>query len=301
MFATPLFFLLSGLCIHLPNIKYLKDGKPLPFTAYLKRRFLRIYPPYLFAFAISISVNYLLVKSYAVNTGDLLFHLFLIQGFSNKYFNSINLVLWTISVEFALYLLYPLFYYLRLKTSLTKALGIVFIVSTVSIATIQYFSLNTTVALFFVFNLWFSWCCGAFIAENMATAPNKLKQPVHLLLYGAVVAAYFLLRPFPIAQYPFVILIWAGPLVLLLHLEDRLSQNKSAIVKLLTALGLSSYSLYLLHQPLIALKNFLAHLLPPAFQMAGLIIGIFVIPIITWLSYLFIEKRFMRKKTAALR
>src|ERR1700750_3442775 len=59
-YAVPLFFLLSGFCIHLPNIKYLRDNQSLPVKEYIKRRFLRIYPPYLVALIVSLLINYLI-------------------------------------------------------------------------------------------------------------------------------------------------------------------------------------------------------------------------------------------------
>jgi peptidoglycan/LPS O-acetylase OafA/YrhL len=44
LYAVPLFFLLSGYCIHLSNLKYIQLNKPLPLARYYKRRFFRIYP-----------------------------------------------------------------------------------------------------------------------------------------------------------------------------------------------------------------------------------------------------------------
>src|SRR5476649_1859072 len=46
-YAVPLFFLISGYCIHWSNIKYLKAKRSLPLKEYYVRRFLRIYPAYL--------------------------------------------------------------------------------------------------------------------------------------------------------------------------------------------------------------------------------------------------------------
>src|SRR5579864_3526613 len=56
-YCVPLFFLISGYCIHISNLKYLKTNTPLPLKQYYIRRFLRIYPPYLFALLFSIAVN----------------------------------------------------------------------------------------------------------------------------------------------------------------------------------------------------------------------------------------------------
>src|SRR5476649_2570770 len=59
-YAVPLFFLISGYCIHASNIKYVKANQSLPLKEYYKRRFLRIYPPYFVALLFAIGVNYLM-------------------------------------------------------------------------------------------------------------------------------------------------------------------------------------------------------------------------------------------------
>lgn len=113
VYAVPLFFLISGYCIHLSNIKYLKNNQALPLKEYYRRRFLRIYPPYLAAFVFSIVVIFITYPNASIGKTDLFAHIFLLQGFTVPYFNTINVVLWTISVEMAFYILYPVFYYLR--------------------------------------------------------------------------------------------------------------------------------------------------------------------------------------------
>jgi peptidoglycan/LPS O-acetylase OafA/YrhL len=68
---------------------------------------------------------------------------------------------------------------------------------------------------------------------------------------------------------------------------------------MLASIGLSSYSLYLLHDPLISLKNFLSHkYLATPLQPFGVFIGILIIPLIAWFSYVYIEKEFMNRKPA---
>lgn len=147
IYAVPLFFLISGYCIHASNIKYIKANRSLPLIEYYKRRFLRIYPPY-------------------------------------------------------------------------------------------------------------------FVA----------------LLFN--------------------VLIWTAPMLFLLSREDWLRKRKNLwVIKIATAIGLSSYSLYLMHEPLIALKNFTVHkYFPNKFQPAGVLTGIFIIPVMTWFSYYYIEKPFISKK-----
>lgn len=303
-FAVPLFFLISGYCIHLSNLKYIAEHKQLPLKEYYRRRFLRIYPPYLVALAFTIIVNYLTYKNLPSLT-DILIHIFVLQGFTIPYFNTINLVLWTISIEIAFYLIYPVFYYIRLKYSLNKALLFSLLISCISIS---YFLTKETLSLpqyYCVFNLWFAWCCGAYLADKAVSNAAGLKKPIFIVLYLVIAAAFLTIRFIPnklhIIYYQLNILIWMGPLVFITSKDGWLIKHYSLFTKIIAGIGLSSYSLYLLHEPLIALKNFLGHrFLPTNLQLAGITIGIIIIPIICWYSFKFIEKPFtVRKKNVA--
>jgi len=301
-YAVPLFFLISGYCIHASNIKYIKANVALPLKEYYLRRFLRIYPPYLFALLFALGINYIASGTYKPSLTDFIVHLFSLQGFTVPYFNSINVVLWTISVELAFYAIYPLFYYVRFKYNLNYALLLTLIVSCISIA---YFQINGSINIaqrFCVFNLWFAWCCGAFLADKKMLNHGDLKQPVYLVLYFVVLVIFAGLKYFPnglfIISDQFSILLWAAPMMFIISKEDWLRQHKNTwVIRIGAAIGLSSYSLYLLHEPLIYLKNFAAHkYLPASLQFPGLILGIFIIPVITWYSFQFIEKPFISRK-----
>jgi len=302
LYAVPLFFLISGYCIHLSNIKYIKAGQKLPLVDYYKRRMLRLYPAYFVAILFSLAVTNIVEHTLLVSKADLFIHFFLLQGFTIYYFNGLNVVLWTISIEVALYILYPLFYYIRSKFSLNQALIFTFIVSCISIA---YFSAQSTIELYqryFVTNMWFAWCCGALLADKKILNESGLKKPVYKIIYAVILVTFIFLRIFDfpklaIIDYQIKILFWTAPLLFVLSGEKWFSRQNSIFIKLLKWLGVSSYSLYLFHEPLIELKNFLAHeFLPVKLQPVGIIIGFLVIPTITYLSYKYIEKPFMSKK-----
>lgn len=303
-FAVPLFFLISGYCIHLSNVKHLANGNNLPLKEYYKRRFLRIYPPYLAALLFSIVVNYF-TYNYLPSTSDILVHAFVLQGFTIPYFNTINLVLWTISIEIAFYLIYPVFYYIRLKSGLIKALSFALLVSSLSIG---YFSTLGALSLpqyYCVFNIWFAWCCGSFLADKSTFNPAELKKPIYILIYFSIVTAFVAIHLIPnnlyIIGYQLNILIWIGPFVYITAKEAWLIKHYRILTKVITAIGLSSYSLYLLHEPLIALKNYLGHrFLPANLQFAGITVGAVLVPVIAWYSFKYIEKPFtVRKKNVA--
>jgi peptidoglycan/LPS O-acetylase OafA/YrhL len=301
VYAVPLFFLISGYCIHLSNIKYLKNNQALPLKEYYRRRFLRIYPPYLTALVFSIAVNFITDPNASVGTADLFAHIFLLQGFTVAYFNTINVVLWTISVEMAFYILYPVFYYLRSRFSLNHALLFSLSISCISIL---FFSIKGSMSnpeRFCVFNIWFAWCSGAFLADKVVFDPSSLKKPVYVTLYCMIAAGFIALKLFPqpwlaALDYQFDILIWAAPMIIIISNEKWFANNRSIVLKLFSTIGLSSYSLYLFHEPLIALKNYLAHaILPLKIQPAGMLLGFLLIPLITWFGFLYIEKPFLAR------
>jgi peptidoglycan/LPS O-acetylase OafA/YrhL len=300
-YAVPLFFLISGYCIHLSNIKHIKAGQRLPLKEYFNRRFFRIYPPYLVALILSIAVNRITHYTEPINKTDFWVHLFLLQGFTADYFNNINPVLWTISVEMALYILYPVFYYLRLNLSLNYALAVVLLISMVSIAFFTIKGNTNNAQNYCVFNIWFAWCCGAYLADKKILDEAYLKKHVFKFIYSLILVMFFLftfyLPGFVIITYQLNILLWTAPLLFIINQEKWLSKQGSVLFRIIAMIGLSSYSLYLFHDPLIALKNFLAHhFLSPQFQLAAMTIGILIIPVITWYSYLYIEKPFIKKQ-----
>lgn len=306
LYAVPLFFLISGYCIHLSNIKWLKANRRLPLGDYLKRRFLRIYPPYLIALLLSIFVDYIVNPKFIMDTEDIWSHVFLLQGFSVAYFNSINVVLWTISVEFAFYLFYPFFYFLRHRYGLNRAMIFAAMVSACSIAILTVRGNLSLPQRYCALNIWFAWCCGAYLADKITLGQlRELSRPLYLIAYGAILLGFICFKIFPLAgfiivEYQLDILVWTAPLVFLISREGWLEGKHYFIKKIMAAIGLSSYSLYLLHEPLIALKNFLAHkYLPPALQPAGVFTGILIIPAIAWFGYRYIEKPFMVKKRSS--
>jgi peptidoglycan/LPS O-acetylase OafA/YrhL len=302
-YAVPLFFLISGYCIHASNIKYLASNSALPLKDYYLRRFLRIYPAFFVALLFAIAVNYLQQPPIHIAVLDAVAHLFLLQGFTAAYFNTINTVLWTVSIEMAFYLIYPLFYQIRFKYHLNYALGFTFLVSLISIAYFEFsYQIISLPQRFFVLNLWFAWCCGAFLADKKLLGPDDLRKNIYKILYSVIIIAFVYLNIYPDKQGElfdqFNILIWAGPVLFILSKENFLRQKQHLwIVKVVAAIGLSSYSLYLLHVPLIFVKNYLANkYLPGKFQLVAEFAGLLIIPFVAWCSYNYFEKPFLPRK-----
>ena len=302
--AVPFFFLISGYCIHFSYLNYIKSDTKFSLFAYYKRRFFRIYPPYISALIITVILNRAGNFRQFPSFLNSLVHLFCLQGFTWKYFLGINLVLWTISVEIAFYLIYPVFFYVRKKYSLNAAMCFSFIISAI---TISFFILTKNFAApqFYCFsNIWFSWCCGAFLADKLYFNSKSLNNWQSLVTYLVIFIAFlaftslhaFYISAIGLIGYQLKILIWTGPLIFLISKEQWLQKQNSVIINTIRAIGISSYSLYLLHEPLIIFKNFVVNAyLSPKIRIVGFIIGIIMIPALTWLHYYYIEKPFLTK------
>ena len=102
------FICLSGFVLPLPVLKGNFD-----IGSFAKKRFLRIYPPYIaglaFSLLMALSSRWLYEGSHttAVSAGSLLTHTLLVHNFT-KYITSLNGTHWTVAVEVQIYVLFAL-------------------------------------------------------------------------------------------------------------------------------------------------------------------------------------------------
>src|SRR5687768_13835680 len=135
--GVPLFLVISGFCIHLAVARRARQDQKasVDWAQFWKRRFYRLYPPYLAAIAFSMAA-YLLVSTFGrIRPGlemdspwiDLASHLLLIQNilpaFSDGLFNP---AFWTLALEEQLYALFALLLILRRRKSIFAVLAIAF-------------------------------------------------------------------------------------------------------------------------------------------------------------------------------
>ncbi len=136
--AVAAFIVISGFCLQL-SLFNKGDGRLTDLKRFAKRRCWRILPPYYACLALSLIIaltvttrQFNLIHSdpvkLAANTGALpygqylpvtsdnvLAHVFMVQNFSPAWMYKINGVLWSISIEFQLYFLFPLFVWLMFR------------------------------------------------------------------------------------------------------------------------------------------------------------------------------------------
>lgn len=116
-FAVAAFIVLSGFCLQM-SLYHRGDGRISDLGTFLKRRCWRILPPYYACLALSLVVCYTVTQHQEglpwsqylpVTTENVLAHVFMVHNLSRDWMYKINGVLWSISIEFQLYFLFPLF------------------------------------------------------------------------------------------------------------------------------------------------------------------------------------------------
>lgn len=103
------FIFISGFGLYLSHLKH-----PLPFVSYIKKRFLKVYMPYIFTVTF-VAILCLFIPIHTVSWGKYFSHLLLYKMFSEKYIGTFGYHFWFISVIFELYLVFPLLVILKKK------------------------------------------------------------------------------------------------------------------------------------------------------------------------------------------
>ena len=248
--GVPLFFVISGFCIH---FSVLRRRQAFQAKDFYWRRFLRIYPAYFAALAVfSLLGAFKILNS--LNLKMFLAHLFLVHNlFNHQILYSINAAFWSLAVECQFYLVYPLLLCVPrswgLKACLFFALLIVLfeqVFSSLSPAfthfTQDQFCIGTTLGT------WCTWILGACLAEAYVRRECFFRQRVLWII--ASLALFIVGRSFPfIFEFRFLLDALFCAVLLEIYLASR--QPLNLLERLLVPVGLVSYSIYLWHQPLI--------------------------------------------------
>lgn len=136
-YGIPLFFIISGFLLTASLVSILKNKHCSYIRAssiFLEKRFLRIYPAYLVS--LIISAIYLHASLF-----DFLVHFFNVHNLVDGYNRSINVVYWTLAVEFQWYILAPLFILFFVKNN--RQLQVIILLA---------FLLSSIVLRFYFFN-----------------------------------------------------------------------------------------------------------------------------------------------------
>ncbi len=248
--GVAVFFVVSGFCIHL---SFETQGQR--WRDFFIRRFFRIYPAYAAALIFCI----LLIDCHSgfyPAWGQWLTHLFLVHNATPYTFFGINGSFWSLAIEAQLYLLYPVLLFFVTRLGWPKAImlvaGMELLIRTASAAGIP----ASTMLSNSPFAYWFSWGIGAYLADAVL---KKQRLPFLKISpwwpLGIGIASYFV-KPL----YPFFFLLFALTTVCVLaRILNRAHASPSIPsfpFRMLKRIGLISYSIYLLHEPLLNIYSY---------------------------------------------
>ena len=287
--GVAVFFVLSGFVMALTAHKVKFDvTNALKFIA---RRLTRLAPPYYFA--IFFALIFIFIKSKALHltyiapiASDLIKHAFFVQDMLNV--PQVNVVFWTLCIEVQFYIAFALLVWLadslerKLKISNARNMTII-----VMCLTALLWPLNIVSTIFWTggfIGFWYSFLAGVIICWGWLNKGFLLKAAIAycaiLLIIGLVYNADFTIA----AAITASLLLLAGSL-------DKMHVWLNWAF--LQWLGLISYSLYLLHNPVtgasanIARKIFSNGLFADVFSM---LISILACLLAAYISFLIVER-----------
>ena len=267
--GVTLFFVVSGFCIHWPqarnNARTGMDG--LSLRDFVWRRFWRLYPPYFASLVFSslaLGIFPLLLaitRAQTMNWG----HVFALKDaainaiFLQQIFPSslgFNGVYWTLVYEVQFYLFYPLLLWAMRRSGKTVMLVILLGCELLYTGWVRDFHWLHSIPCFFL-GRYFEWYLGMYAAELVACSTT---HPSHLtkVLVAAGGLALGIVTTFSTWLWPLRDLCLSigcfGVLIIAATGSSSAggySSVSACVVRILAGVGLYSYSLYLIHVPVI--------------------------------------------------
>lgn len=281
-YAVQIFIVLSGFSLMLPVARSLEGRLRRGAFGFWMQRARRILPPYYMSLCLAALLAVLIP---AMNRpqhlywdgalpiferGVVLSHLFLVHNSGGSWYFKINPPLWTIAVEWQIYFLFPILVFLwrKLGSAVTLALGLIFGIVQVFLRTWHY-------------PLSDFWLVGLFTMGMIAAAIGFSRHPAErrwlarmpwkglaLLFFVSFVVLNMLAAwGVPLGDLRWLIESLCGAVVaclLVVGIELESSSPSSWLLRILEApalvnMGHFSYSLYLIHVPILAVVALICH------------------------------------------
>ncbi|WP_179400801.1 acyltransferase family protein [Burkholderia guangdongensis] len=249
--GVPIFFVISGYCIHRnAALKLAADpAYRLDAPNFWARRFVRIYPVLLAALLLTLALDAISLqfapvshKIRDIGVTAFLVNLFSLQGVAGYTYGS-NGALWTLSLEIQFYAIYPLLFAARKRFGMPAVLATVALVNVVSAWVLERHDLQ------FFTSYWLSWTIGALIADVRAQRPGAAGAVSRGWYAAAAVLLAAGCGAFHFGQYG-AFQLWAAGFACFLYRALAQPPRMNAPMRVFGWFGDFSYSLYLVHLPL---------------------------------------------------
>lgn len=308
--GVPVFIVLSGYVLMLPvarNDNRLTKG----FGDYIGKRAWRILPPYYAALALSLLLILFVPvlqqpsgtqwdSKVPVTVPDVIFHALLLQDFSAESIGNINGPLWSVAVEWHIYFLMPLLLLplWRLIGGTATTLLVMAVSFVLVIIDVGSFAHPWLVALF----------AAGMLAAQVTVRDNVRPRNLALIAAATTVGVVGLGVAFPkgvMAYFALEVLVGLLLAIGLAAIGPRAAKGDIPRAvrwlgsKPLLTLGLFSYSIYLVHSPLLGLANLLLLPLDLPIIAQYLIMTFVVLPAVLVACYGFfwlVERHFLNSR-----
>lgn len=290
-----LFIFVSGFSLYYSERRRALSGQRFDLREYARRRFLRIAPTYYVTLAISLFMV-AAFPSMRVHTGtamdsitpvtasSVVAHLFFVHNFSPEWTHKINAPLWSIATEVQLYLIFPLVCWAMRRFNVILAAGGAIFLQ----LAIQHF-------LPFPFFTLMTYFGGGMLLAHLAMAAQS--PPFRAIGGGALAVILYAAWRGPVESGYLFNAIWligfAGLVFTLFFAPSNAWYNVPAW-KPIRFIGSFSYSIYVVHFPLIFLlytSVFMALPWSPELKGIGMLIaGLPLACVAAWLMYRRVER-----------
>ncbi|HVJ67363.1 MAG TPA: acyltransferase [Caulifigura sp.] len=245
--GVSLFFVISGFLIHYSTI----SRGPLQLGDYARKRFWRIYPPYLVALLLFVGFQAAAILDGVTSLKSIFAHLLLIHNWRDAWVFGINPSFWSLATECQLYVLYLPLWAIRNRLGSRAMLATTFFVSIgIRIAAeLRYVNEPPLWVSMSALTLWFDWTLGAYLCDAYLEGRRIFARPrLFIVAMVALIFAASLYRPAARHIFLMTSILFTAMLEVAIWSPDRISR----LGQLLARLGLCSYSVYLFHQPFLA-------------------------------------------------
>lgn len=288
-----------------------KHATGMPYTQFIYRRLIRVYPAYLACLSGLLILAWLGVYGQFPKTVDLTLHVLMAHNFVEAYFTSINGVFWTLPFEWAFYLVFPALFKILATAGPLRLFMTAFTIAAMAKLWVVLMSSHTPeFHLPLRIETFVCGMCAAYYCANDSFWKNQSK-----VLLGAGILL-LLATPIVYSAYPhgrhyydlpgltrhYWIMFSIAAILAGLHGRRNaaftLFDNKVCIF-----VGAISYSIYLLHVPVLEILPMLGAIPNRAEPQVGywrVLAGMSLATIaVSAVSYSLIEKPFLRAQVAS--
>jgi peptidoglycan/LPS O-acetylase OafA/YrhL len=309
-FPVMVFLMLSGFCLYYPYVrKNPADPQFSGFFTYLRRRWTRIAPPYLAAgvFCLAMAaVPALQVGKWEqvgpVDGSVVLSHLLFVHNLIPSHAIKIDYPMWSIGLEWQLYLLFPILIWSFRRAGAMSTIAITLLVAAAIRATYRQFPVELGAILHDgPFSYLEIFATGMLAAALTVQRRTLLPTWAMGLVFVAGMAAVRLGSGNGLGHDLATTAAFFCVLQLASDPHGRVSRLLST--PWLVRVGVFSYSIYLVHAPLVHLSWLALRRVGLSSDTTFVILAVVCLPLIVLVSYLFhlaFERPFMRVKPKAV-